>query len=569
MFVENDNESLRFRIHSRSAKWRMTFIVTISILFCALLTQLVLEHYRSQRNQDHLFATSTRILQQCLLELSRLETAVLEYTMDPTVTRARQAQLRFEIFWSRTNLLTEGYESSQLWQFAIAERVQTIFIDAISKLEPLLVNLPDLTTFERISISEKLATLWPALHQASQDLNDKRIAQSVKNDVEQKRFTFLIFGAFLLSAVLIILTAIVQTVRNERLVENMGQMMASLKSHVQNIRNLTEVSPSGILIFEADGQVRYVNDTFSTLQEQLSCRSSIETLQRIVGHSILSDRNLAYGFQRKSTIHLIKSTDNSERAFRVHWADMQWYGRPSRLALVQELTEMRNAEQKAGRAARLAALAELSTAVAHEINQPLTILGSSAQNIIRRIRSNRAEFDEVANKLMLILDQVDRVRTITDRMRVLGNVSDEPTSPVSLVDCIQSSTSLVTTTFGEAGIRIDLGLPPDHQAMTNGKRGIIEHVFLALLLNARDAFASCPSTAKSDKRIKVSLKGDADFWLITIADTAGGFEESIIDRVFEPFVTTKTRWQNLGLGLHFCYSAIKELSGARIPRVAG
>jgi|GEM_PF-985582 len=570
MAVENTNSELDARAQVRATRWWLATTGTVSILFCIMLGGLFLINERSKRERAHLFVSGAHVLQQAALELARLKTVVALYAMSPTDQRARQLRVRFEILWSRAELLTEGDEAELLRRSPLVHEFQERLITILYELEPILLKLAESTTADIAVTIDKLAGVEPILRQADQELNDRLIKRLSSEDTNDDRSTALIFGGIAISVALIVLTAAVQALRNERLVERLAQLMKSQARHVENMRNLTEAIPSGVAIVDPDGSIRYTNRTLGLLMEQLGSDSPIATMERIFRGDAIADGVRASGRQVTNPIRILQSPNGSEMAFRLHWADTQWYGSLARIAVVQDYTEVHAAQEKASRAARLAALAGLSTTVAHEINQPLTILGSAAQNTLRRVGSGHAGYEEVAEKLKLILNQIERARSITDRMRLLGDHFGESLSPINLADCVRSSLTLVETTLGEKGITVDLDLPLDGLAPVIGSRQMIEHILMALLMNVCDAFEGSLAPVDCDKRaVYLSLRLEAGYWLLSVADTAGGFAKSVLDHAFEPFVTTKSGWQNVGLGLAFCHAAIRDMGGDIRLRNAG
>ncbi len=174
------------------------------------------------------------------------------------------------------------------------------------------------------------------------------------------------------------------------------------------------------------------------------------------------------------------------------------------------------------------------------------------------------EIPSLARKLERIVRQVDRAKSITDHMRLFGRGNVDDPVPFGLTESVRSACRFVREQYVLADIRLDLADVPDTPCRVVGHQIQFEQVLLNLLTNARDAFAGKKREAGVQGgpvvRISIGEKGDRS-WTVAVKDNAGGIDESVIERVFEPFFSTKPVGQGTGLGLSVAYGIVRDMGG--------
>jgi histidine kinase len=236
------------------------------------------------------------------------------------------------------------------------------------------------------------------------------------------------------------------------------------------------------------------------------------------------------------------------------------------LASVTDITRRLETEQQLIQASKMATLGEMSTSVAHELNQPMTVIQTIAEYLLRKTRDNKpvspALFQEMAEG---ISRHIARATRIINHMREFGRKSDLTVGPVDLGAVLVRTMELFTQQLTVRNIEVatDIGqdLPP---VLAEPNR--LEQVFMNLLLNARDAIEDrfAEGSSPGDKRITLRVFADGpdrEFVAAEIADTGNGIPPEIQDKVFEPFFTTKVVGKGTGLGLSISYGIIKEYGG--------
>ena len=205
-------------------------------------------------------------------------------------------------------------------------------------------------------------------------------------------------------------------------------------------------------------------------------------------------------------------------------------------------------------AAKLASIGELTTGIAHEINNPLNNIALFVGNAIDRLEASRTHGAIVAN-LKKAEVQVRRAETIINHLRAFGRLSSPHREPVSLNEVIQSAVSFVSEALRGRNISVQLDLSPA-QPIVDGNEVQLEQVFVNLLTNARDALENADR-----KAISITSRMAGTLIEVVFADTGAGIPADFLPRIFDPFFTTKPSGQGTGLGLSISYGILKEHHG--------
>jgi C4-dicarboxylate-specific signal transduction histidine kinase len=224
--------------------------------------------------------------------------------------------------------------------------------------------------------------------------------------------------------------------------------------------------------------------------------------------------------------------------------------------------ELRDKQEQLVQAGKLATLGELTTGVAHELNNPLNNIGLFVGNVIDQIRLGQMDTDQAVRDLEQAMEQVRKATEIISHLRTFGRAAPVAVEQVDVDDVIERSLLLVQEQFRLRGIDVELELCPD-ELLVLGNPIQLEQVFINLLTNARDALETAPK-----KAIRIASARDDDRIRITFSDTGPGIPPEIAQRIFDPFFTTKEVGAGTGLGLSITYSILKEYGGD-ISVVAG
>ncbi len=217
--------------------------------------------------------------------------------------------------------------------------------------------------------------------------------------------------------------------------------------------------------------------------------------------------------------------------------------------------ELRDKQEQLVQAGKLATLGELTTGVAHELNNPLNNIGLFVGNAVDLVDLGVADRERIVRELKNAMQQVRKATEIISHLRTFGRVASVSREPVSIDQVIERALSLMQEQLRGRDIEIDLDLSPAAPVVV-GNAIQLEQVFINLLTNARDAMADSPR-----KMVRISTRVVHDVVDLVFSDTGSGIPEGLEQRIFDPFFTTKEVGQGTGLGLSITYGIIKDHGG--------
>jgi C4-dicarboxylate-specific signal transduction histidine kinase len=218
--------------------------------------------------------------------------------------------------------------------------------------------------------------------------------------------------------------------------------------------------------------------------------------------------------------------------------------------------ELRDKQEQLIQAGKLATLGELTTGVAHELNNPLNNIGLFVGNAVDLLELGPTDKTRIVQQMERALQQVRKATEIISHLRTFGRAAPFSRDPVSLRQVLTQALSLMQQQLRlrDIQITVDLGV---EEPVVLGNALQLEQVFINLLTNARDAVADRPR-----KAIRLSMGVGPQAVDIAFADTGPGIPAGLERRIFDPFFTTKEVGQGTGLGLSITYGIIKDLGGS-------
>ena len=214
---------------------------------------------------------------------------------------------------------------------------------------------------------------------------------------------------------------------------------------------------------------------------------------------------------------------------------------------------LRTTQNELVQAGKLAALGQMSAALAHEINQPLAAIRTFMAST--KIYLQRGDSKQVIKNLDLIDGLAERMANITTHLKAFARKS-EPGRPeqVEVARAVEGALFLVESQIKAAGVRLNRAIEPGLRV--SGYAVQLEQVLVNLIANALDAVADVKEPA-----IGIEVRGTQDTVRIRIADNGPGIPPEVIERIFDPFMTTKPIGKGLGLGLSITYGIVQDFRG--------
>jgi signal transduction histidine kinase len=206
--------------------------------------------------------------------------------------------------------------------------------------------------------------------------------------------------------------------------------------------------------------------------------------------------------------------------------------------------------------ARVSVLGQLSGAIAHELNQPLTAILSNAEAGRRMLRREPADLEEIAAILGDIANDDRRAAAVIQRLRALLERGDHRHQLVDAGELVGEVMELARAELLTRQVRAMARVAPDLPPILGEKVQLLQ-VLLNLVINACDAMSGSPVV---DRQLQLTAGTDRDGSVhFAIADRGTGIPEGMMERLFEPFVTTKVH--GLGLGLSISRTIVAAHAG--------
>ncbi|MBI2173964.1 MAG: HAMP domain-containing protein [Candidatus Omnitrophica bacterium] len=225
--------------------------------------------------------------------------------------------------------------------------------------------------------------------------------------------------------------------------------------------------------------------------------------------------------------------------------------------LIQDITEKKQLEAQLLQAGKMVAMGELASGVAHEINNPLAVIGAHAERMSYLFSNSHLAPDKVKEKfpsyLEAIIRHTYRCKEIIEKLLSFARHKEVDLQPMDINMALEDSIALVSHRASMENKRVIKNLNPALPLVQSDTNGL-EQVFVNILTNAMDAI-------EGKGEIRVSSRLEDGLIKVEIADTGNGILPENMDRIFQPFFTTKPPGKGTGLGLSICARILSRLNG--------
>ncbi len=239
------------------------------------------------------------------------------------------------------------------------------------------------------------------------------------------------------------------------------------------------------------------------------------------------------------------------------------------IEIAQDITEDLRQQSQAMRAGQLAALGELAAGVAHEINNPINGVINYAQLILNKAAADSREL-ELSQR---IIKESERIATIIRELLYFARAESEEVNQISISSALEEALALTQHQMNKEGIILQIQLAAN-LPLIESRSHQVQRLFLNLISNARYALKEKYPEANPDKILQITgkmLQKDQQVMVrVIFRDHGVGIPEELMERVMNPFFTTKPSAEGTGLGLSISHEIVRKHKGSlTIESVAG
>lgn len=326
---------------------------------------------------------------------------------------------------------------------------------------------------------------------------------------------------------------------------------------------------TGLRARDLEGRITYVNPAFCRMvgwsAAELVGRTppmpywadeDMDTAQEL-NERILSGRGPRTGYEIR-----LKRRDGETFPVLTHTTPLiDAQGRQTGwMSSIVDLTEQKRAEERERQqrerlqaTARLVAMGEMASSLAHELNQPLAAISSYATGCLNLIDSGRAEPGEIRTVLAKTQAQAQRAGQVIRRIYEFVRRAEPKTEPCELARLLGEIMALLEVDARRRKVRI-VGELADDLPVIDGDRVLLGQALFNLMKNGIEAMADRP-----DAQLTVRARAEPDQVVVSIADRGPGIPAEAVQALFEPFYTTKP--EGMGMGLNICRSIVEAHQG--------
>lgn len=341
----------------------------------------------------------------------------------------------------------------------------------------------------------------------------------------------------------------------------------ALRESEEKFKRVVGAARDAILLMTADGKVAFLN----AAAEEMFGWNSTDLLGKDL-HDVLAPerfrgahRNALPSFAatgrgaavNRSLELVALRRDGTEIPIELSLASVmiheQWYG----IGIIRDLTaqkmeeqERRDFQRKMIHTDKLASIGTLAAGVAHEINNPLTVILGNLE-MMSDLKDSR-----YARSLEKINSSVRRITAIVKELRQLARADADILETVDLAKLIEDTLVLVDSIFSKDGVKIARNVQSGCHRV-NANRGKLQQVLMNLLTNGRDAIQE----TKKEGLVTVSVFEEGEFVVMDVTDDGAGIPSERLKYVFDPFYTTKDPGKGTGLGLSISHSIVTSFKG--------
>ena len=344
----------------------------------------------------------------------------------------------------------------------------------------------------------------------------------------------------------------------ERQTMSLSDSLSSVAAAERNLRLVIEASPDPIVLLDREGRVTAFNAAAPGMvamppNATAQNRSIFDFLDPESHQTVRDHLDAAFAGEVRRFEVPFRRDDGSRGTSAVLYAPVREQGAVSRvLAMTRDTTESRRTQAQLQQADKLAAMGQLVSGVAHEINNPAAIISGFAQTLmLDKVSTEQREMIE------MIRDEAMRIGQITSNLLAFARMTARDRAQVDLNEVVRRTHALRAYYLGTLNIQVALQLDSAEPRVW-GNVSELQQMLLNLIINAEQALGAGPD---GDRRITIRTAVKGGEVHLDVVDTGPGIDPEVRSRIFDPFFTTKPEGVGTGLGLSICYGIVQNHGG--------
>jgi signal transduction histidine kinase/PAS domain-containing protein len=222
--------------------------------------------------------------------------------------------------------------------------------------------------------------------------------------------------------------------------------------------------------------------------------------------------------------------------------------------VIIESNKVREKDKQMIQQARFAALGEMIGNIAHQWRQPLSAINTTASGMQLQMELGLNTQEEIEKSYSDIMGYVDFLTQTIEDFRGFFK-EDKETSDFNILDTINKALSITHATFKDNEVQICTNFENYTELNSHGMPSELSQVFLNILNNAKDAIVS---NRPKNRNVHIRCEQKNNYNIIYIQDNAGGISQDIIEKIFDPYFTTKHQAQGTGIGLYMSKDIVEK-----------
>ncbi|HZV36390.1 MAG TPA: response regulator [Verrucomicrobiae bacterium] len=325
------------------------------------------------------------------------------------------------------------------------------------------------------------------------------------------------------------------------------------EKQIQKLAAFPQVNPNPVLEFDANGTLTYFNDAARALAKQLKFALPEE---------ILPEKASELAREALSS-HKKLSTDVARNGRTISWS---FFPIPTSQVVHcygVDITDMQNLEAQFRQAQKMESVGQLAAGVAHDFNNILTVIQGYSDYLLARCDGDEA----ITNPLKQVSDASRRAAALTRQLLMFSRKQVLQPKTIDLNAVLRNVSNMLTRLLGEQ-VKVNANYAAELPAL-EADTGMLEQVVMNLAVNARDAMPkggqlTISTSVQEIDEAYVRQHPDSRVGTtvcLEVTDTGCGMDAKTLDRIFEPFFSTKEVGKGTGLGLATVYGIVKQHQG--------